>query len=924
MTSKAYQVTPLQDISQLISSLFNSAGDNIEPANIPNGILAGKEVSNLITNFKESKDWDEQLSVVQHTIAFVKGNACNYSDFTSQLPQLISQISVCIKSARTTLVKYSCLLISLLAKTLKDRFDSIIDIVFSLLYQTSSCGTQIVSISCKYAIFSIVHNVPTKRVLLLTLKQSSSSSPLEKAIASESIKFIVNEWHRNSLFPYIKQIEKSIYDLLSDSNNDVKSNAKLSAAQLMKLYPDRNSVLYPITNSNDFKVDTNSSKDDEVLTKKASSYAKDYSNTISFSYNIPQKETKPEKQNQNIKSNNESNLKSSINKSDSNDKNFISNIPRKKRSAYLSSDYKLPEQNSYNEAHTMTFTFDPESFSSQSSISEIQKLTNEAQTISFSFDPVAKGSSFYSKERSQQNSNLSVHFIRPNQNNSYPANKESEKETEEKIIQNSDNSYLNNQLDQTQDKPNSLNIDGANKAMTNTDDSSLSSKENQNPGTRIEVSSPNYFSTSLISFQLKKFECDAEKENQEKFLDSIRTTIATKQTIFISDNADSISAGFLMCLQSPNDSIQVSALNLLVDVIDIIPKSFESNLDILIKIILEKADRSNQKTSMNATTALRAISNQYPAEKLILIAAQCPETDSLLSFIANLIRNDENLLSNDQIASTILPICCKIYEITKEQRFSALSVGLLNKVSEKNPKIFSIFANSVNDQWFRLLKSLYLDPASTSVSSSYNNNSIGNNENSRNAPTRILSSMMKYTKKDDSPESRLDDLLRQLNVEKIKFTTLNNIISFFKETNGEVFESAIPQLVNLIHSAYQEQIKECIKVIASTEGGVAFSSFLDAVVDYMTANTNLKSIDFLCNVVKYYKSRDLSPRVQQILEKVKPYLEDSYAPARKSATFLMVELRLSIGKAFDGEINKLPNVSKKMVFFYLSKKQSNC
>ena len=183
--------------------------------------------------------------------------------------------------------------------------------------------------------------------------------------------------------------------------------------------------------------------------------------------------------------------------------------------------------------------------------------------------------------------------------------------------------------------------------------------------------------------------------------------------------------------------------------------------------------------------------------------------------------------------------------------------------------------------------------------------------------------MVKYTKKNNTPEARLDDLLRQLNIEKVKFTILNNLINFFKETNAEVFESAISPLISLIHSSYHEQVKECIEIIAKTEGGVAFSSFLDSVVDHVIADTSLKSIDFLSNVVKYYKSRDLSPRVQQILEKVKPYLEDSYAPARKSAISLIVELRLAIGKVFDGEINKLPNVSKKMVNFYISKRQSN-
>lgn len=929
MNNNTYQISPTKDISQLISSLFNSAGENIEPLNIPNNILAGKEISTLITNFKDSKDWDEQLSVVQRAISFVKGNACDYLDFISRLPELISQIISCIQNARTTLVKYSCLLISLLAKALNERFDSLTDIVILPLFQTSSSGTQIISSSCKYAIFSIVHNVTSRKVLSFILNQAASKSQIEKSIASESIKFIVTEWHRNALFPYLKQLEKTIFELLSDSNFDTKDNAKQAAMQLMKLFPDRNSVLYSICNNN------NSNSNNDLSNKKASAYSKDYSNTISFSYNITkvQPNSKPQKET-NTKTKNELNLKQSINTSDSNDKKFVSNIPRKNRNIYSSSNYKLPEPNTSDEAHTMTF--EPDLISSQSSISEIQKQVDEAKTISFSFDLASKGpSSFYSKERSKQNSNLSVHFNRPNsgtktsQNSSAITNTEnttktnqmnsffSSSESDEIKVKNPNNSSFSNTENITK-MPNLTISKIENKTNQNQNNSFEQNKEeNNNSGTRIEVSPLNYFSTSLISFQLNNFECNKEKESQEKFLDSIRTTIATKQTVFIEDNAESISSGFLLCLQSPNENIQISALNLFVDVIKIIPNSFNENLELFVKIMIEKADKSNTKTSMNATTALRAISTQFPAEKLILIAVQCPESDSLLSFLANLVRNDEEILNNDQISSALLPICCKVYETTKEQRFSALSVGLLNKISEKNPKIFKIFANSVDEQWFKLLKSLYLDPNDNFELSSNNKE-----KESKNVPTRILSSMVKYTKKNNTPESRLDDLLRQLNVEKIKFTILNNLINFFKETNAEVFESAISPLINLIHSSYHEQVKECIKIIATTEGGVAFSSFLDSVVDHFIADTSLKSIDFLNNVVKYYKSRDLSPRVQQILEKIKPYLEDSYAPARKAAVFLIVELRLAIGKAFEGEINKLPNVSKKMVYFYISKRQT--
>ena len=544
MINNTYQTSSTQDISQLISSLFNSAGENIEPLNIPNNILAGKEISTLITNFKESKDWDDQLSAVQRAIAFVKGNACDYLDFISRLPELISQIILCVKNPRTTLVKYSCLLVSLLAKTLKERFDTIIDIVILPLFQTSSSGTQIISSSCKHAIFSIVHNVSTKKVLLSILSQASSKSPIEKSIASECIKFIASEWHRNSLFPYLKQLEKTIYDLLSDSSNETKDNAKQAGVQLMKLFPDRNSVLYPICNNN------STNKNDD-LAKKNSSYSKDYSNTISFSYNMPkaQPNSKQNLQPQQLQETNFKAKKETKSKtSDFNEKNFISNIPRKKRTNYLSTNYKLPESNSFDEAHTMTFSFETDSISSHSSISEIQKQVDEAKTISFSFDPVSKGSSFYSKERSKQNSNLSVHFKRPNNETKdscdQSASNLSDIASNTKFSQSQSNPNINQQIN-TQNSNNFL-FSNSKSNQNNSNNSSfekdakmsqnnlnLQNKEVASSGTKIEVSPINYFTTSFLSIQLKKFECNNEQESQEKFLDSVRTTIATKQTVFI-------------------------------------------------------------------------------------------------------------------------------------------------------------------------------------------------------------------------------------------------------------------------------------------------------------------------------------------------------------------------------------------------------
>ncbi|OHT03602.1 hypothetical protein TRFO_28971 [Tritrichomonas foetus] len=923
MTNSFSQNSRTNDISQLISSLFDSAGDNIEPVIIQNEILASKEVSNLIAGFQNSKDWDDQLAVIQKALSLVKGNACSFQNFVSQLPNLVPELGGCILNSRSTLVKYSCLLISQLAKNLRDRFENVADAVLPILFQPTSTGTQIIANSCRYAIFAIIQNCQSKKVLSSVIDHCSSQSHIQRNISVEGLKFILIEWSRNILLPYFKQLEKSIYELLSDSNFDVRNNARLASSQLMKLFPDRNSILYPTianTSSNNSSntglngLNNKSKNDFSFPSKSMNSYSKDFSNTISFSYDPPKQKkvnqsstnkgelSQAEKNPQNNNSHNNyptkpannsfnNSLNSSLNNSFNNSlnnsaelkngsKQYVSNIPVKKRSLSFQVDSEQHKNNKYNEdneSQTITFSFEPKTYASNQSISMISKPKDEAQTVSFIYDPSAKATtSSFSKDRPKSNNNnLSVHF----------ASKENDQ---------------HNKKEKT-----------------------------------IELSSSSYFTTSLGSFNIKNFECVEGNENE--FLDTIRTTIATKQNVYIEDYAESITDGFLVCLQSPIEQIQVSTLNLFVDIIKIIPNAFESNLEMFVRSIIDKADKQKSKTSVNASTALRAISSNFPSDKLLEIAIKCPISDALLSFVANLVRIDESALYNDEIAASLLPICCKVYETTKEQRFSALSVGLLNKINEMNSKVFVAFANSVDDQWTQLLRSLYLEPNDSSAyqKSKNNDSSMTFNKStesqSNNAshdlkeqtklkqkPARVLTSVAQY-KASNNPESKLEDLLRQLTVEKSKNIVFNQLISFFNDTNAEYIDSSIPKLVKFIHSGYSDQVVKCIDSIASIEKGSNSSNLLDAAIDFMKSDTSTKSIDFLTCVVQHYKSRDISPRLQELMSLIKPLLEDSHALMRKSTILLIVSLRKSIGKVFDGEINKLPNISKKMVHYYLLK-----
>lgn len=915
-----------QDFSQLISALFDSANSKIQPIDLSNNTSAKDEISKLIQKMESCKDWDEQLSVIQHGISLVKGNSCEFTGFVSQLPNFVAEIMICISDPSTTLVKYTCLYLIELFKKLQDQCDPFIEKVISALFEAATSEKQIISSSCKFTILEIINYVKTKSTLNEILKQASTQSLVPKVISSECIQRIMMGWTRTNLLIYFKQLEKVIFDQLSDSSVVINENAKCSAMQMIKLFPNRSTILPPV-------LDSLNGKPIQGKGKVSTLPNNDYSNTISFTYSFQEK-------NQPVGQNSEENNKQDPNDQENPEKSYLSNIPRKKRTAYNLEEYKLKTLNLNDESKTMTFLYDPKTKlkpseersrqnqteenqpkktifetntnAKRSNISNNSKPSDAAETMLFSFDVDPKQkSSFYSKERSKNNANLSVHF--------HKTLGDDIKSTNNKAAKNSDSKAA---ID--------IKVEGSNNAKMSLLSESLIEEEQCKDDNDLEIEADietqketkavdsDIFTTILQkSPKSTHFNCVDNKEND--FLDLIRTTIATKQTIYISQNADSIVEGIIHCIQSQKSSIEISGLNLFVHIIKIIPNAFEDHLQKLVAILLKKADQSQSSTAINATNALRTISTLYPPEAILHIGIQCTESNALCSFIANLVRLDESILLNDEIASKLLPICCKIYETTTEQRISALAVGLLNKLHESNPKMFAIFASSVDDQWSKLLKSLYLEPRIPE--SSVNLKTATDSMDKKQEPSRILASITKYRARNSGPEAKLENILSQLSSEKLKFSILNSLIDFFKETNGEIFLSSIPYLVKLINSSYYEQIKECISILSNTNRDVNKSLFLNSMIDYLVNDPSVKAIDCLSEVIRFYKSRDLSPRIQEILSKIKVFLEDESAIARKSAVRLIVQLRLSIGKVFDGEINKISSIHQKLVKYYLAKEQ---
>ncbi|EAY16733.1 hypothetical protein TVAG_067380 [Trichomonas vaginalis G3] len=215
-----------QEINIGLSQQFLNPAESINPIEISNEKQANKEITSIISKFKENLDWSDQLQLIQQTMSIVKGGAYKYQGFVDEISGLLTMLKFGVNNLRSTLVKNSCLCIAFLAQSLKEKFDSITEPIISALIVPTMHGTSVIAKSCRFAIREIVNNVYTKRTLLSILNYTNSKSSEHRNIVADSLKDIAFSWPRNIILSNIKQIEHSVKTLTNDATKDTRVFAK--------------------------------------------------------------------------------------------------------------------------------------------------------------------------------------------------------------------------------------------------------------------------------------------------------------------------------------------------------------------------------------------------------------------------------------------------------------------------------------------------------------------------------------------------------------------------------------------------------------------------------------------------------------------------------------------------------------------------
>ena len=913
INSTPNRLRTINGISKAFNNMLDSISENIEVIEVTNEKNATKETTSLLSKFETSKDWADQLSAIQRGMSLVQGGICDYSVFTNQLIKIATYLIPCVSNIRSTLVKYSCLYIAQLAKKLKDKFEFSAEALIPTLFQCTTNATKIISNSCKQTILVIVRNCQSRMILSSLTSEIDSKSQVHRNIVCESLQIIINDWKQLIVQNCFKKIEKCLNLFVNDAGFEAREITRNNIQIYIVKFPERKSILLNQLDSKNKQkfIDntvTNKTKSPEQFPVpirplepywEKESYIEETQNNIkqnneektnNFKYMIKS----PIKNNDNYKRNkakSPTQFHNITTKQNKNKKlNFdqraettldLSNLYKTKIDALLNNSSKTSQKTSENK-----LIYSPDKETSKQSMNnssssliydsvnkspyeKIQFNKNKTTTISKLRKPTKIG--FYENEDINNVPNYEIEQTKPV---SILKNKKETKVQETKNENEDINNVPNYEIEQT--KPVSI--------LKNKKETKVQETKNENE----------------LQFVYKEY-------NENIFIDSIRKARTESNNFIIEKNANDIADGFIHCFKSTNENILISSFNLILEVLPIISYAFSYYLDDLITVLLDKANQTKSRISLNASAVLRAISTEYSGEILLFIGLKCPPTPPLLSFAANIVRKNESVLSQNEISKELLTVCCAVYESTNEQKFSALSVGLLNKIKEINPNVFQAFANSVDDDWRNLLRSLHLYVSNESISD-------GNK-----LPIRVFPQLQKI----ENSEQKLESILHLIDENKNKYEPILTLQQFFEETKGKYFIPAIPYLVGLIRSSYYTEIENCVLTLTKT--GYS-TSLMNETINYFITDPSTSSVNLLSLIIKGSKSKDLTPRIQEIIDKLLPLLSSKSAEVRKAAVFCFVEMRSIIGKSFDTEIEKLPSISRKMIFFFYNKNkiQNDC
>lgn len=215
-----------------LTLLFEDPGFEHEPISVSDASEALGELDKVFEKIQRFSDWKSQNEAICLTIALLKGGILQHRNVHKRAVDIFGVLSACSVSARTTLMKNSCLLIVYFVQNGIGDGEKCLEVLSPRLNH----GTKLVAVCSRLTILSVVKNCKTKRVLGAVINLSESPSAETHVVCMECFA-LVFKWKDCLINKFWSSIENVFKKLSTDPSPDVRFQTKNALSVLQEEDP---------------------------------------------------------------------------------------------------------------------------------------------------------------------------------------------------------------------------------------------------------------------------------------------------------------------------------------------------------------------------------------------------------------------------------------------------------------------------------------------------------------------------------------------------------------------------------------------------------------------------------------------------------------------------------------------------------------
>ncbi|KAG2386482.1 hypothetical protein C9374_002226 [Naegleria lovaniensis] len=233
------------------SSVATNEGDgeenDVQPVYIKESDLSREmEVSIEILEDMKNVDWKRRLNCIRRLRGLVHGGATDFPGFIAEFSRIRESLSKNLLDLRSTIVKESCMLLNLLAKTMGSRFESLSDYFVPIILKSTVVTVQVISDSVNVCIRTLITHAKLNRSIIVIVEKliDPKSHATMRARCAEYLVLMLQHVDSAILTKNIDDISKAVKSAINDASAGARQAGRQAYFALKDTFPDKAYKLY--------------------------------------------------------------------------------------------------------------------------------------------------------------------------------------------------------------------------------------------------------------------------------------------------------------------------------------------------------------------------------------------------------------------------------------------------------------------------------------------------------------------------------------------------------------------------------------------------------------------------------------------------------------------------------------------------------